>query len=127
MKLHSQRTTELNRLAGYGEGYFLVNEERVDGHVIVAADALIRDISIDPCAPEVVDAATVDALLALDPELVLVGTGARHRFPPPDVLARFAARGCGVEVMRSDAACRTFNIVASEGRRVVALLIAIEG
>ncbi|MFT3762616.1 MAG: Mth938-like domain-containing protein [Pseudoxanthomonas sp.] len=59
-------------------------------------------------------------LLALDPELVLLGTGERQVFPPAAAMAVCLTRGIGIEVMANPAAARTFNVLASEGRRVVA-------
>ncbi len=57
------------------------------------------------------------------PEIVLLGSGAAFRFPPPAVLAPLYRAGIGVEVMDTRAACRTFNILRSEGRRVYAALV----
>jgi len=74
-------------------------------------------------APDRIDAAAVDAILALQPEVVLLGTGARAVFPPQAVLARFLKRGIGLETMDSAAAARTFNVLAGEGRRVVAVFL----
>ena len=64
-----------------------------------------------------------DRLLAWDPELVIFGSGARLRFAPPALLAKLFERRIGVETMDTAAACRTFNVLASEGRRVVAALL----
>ena len=66
-----------------------------------------------------------DAVLELDPEVVLVGTGKRQQFPAPAVLAPFYRAGVGVEVMTTEAACRTYNVLASEDRRVVAALLPL--
>ena len=59
-------------------------------------------------------------LLALEPEVVLLGTGATQVFPPAAAMAACLGRGVGLEVMNNAAAARTFNVLASEGRRVVA-------
>lgn len=72
----------------------------------------------------------VDALVADDfaglfddePDIVLLGTGAENRFPPRELVFGFARRGIGLEVMDTGAAARTFNVLAGEGRRVVAVL-----
>lgn len=74
-------------------------------------------------APDRIDAAAVDAILALQPEVVLLGTGARAVFPPQAVLAQFLKRGIGLETMDNAAAARTFNVLAGEGRRVVAVFL----
>jgi uncharacterized protein len=69
------------------------------------------------------DEGSADAVLALQPELVLLGTGARQRFPGAAFLARFLRRGIGIEVMDNAAAARTYDLLAGEGRRVVAAFI----
>ena len=64
--------------------------------------------------------ADLEPLLALEPELVLLGSGATQAFPPPAAMAACLSRGIGLETMTNAAAARTFNVLASEGRRVVA-------
>ncbi len=61
-------------------------------------------------------------LLSRSPELVILGTGAQGQFPPRELTFAFARRGVGLEVMDTTAAARTFNVLASEGRRVAAVL-----
>ncbi len=63
-----------------------------------------------------------DALLPLQPELVIFGSGAKLQFPAPRLLQGLIAKGIGVETMDNGAACRTFNVLAGEGRRVVLAL-----
>ncbi|MGH8042536.1 MAG: Mth938-like domain-containing protein [Rudaea sp.] len=70
-----------------------------------------------------IDAAAIDSILALEPEVVLLGTGDRAVFPPQAVLAQFLRRGIGVETMDNAAAARTFNVLAGEERRVVAVFL----
>jgi uncharacterized protein len=65
-------------------------------------------------------------LLELEPELVLLGTGETFRYPAPVLLAALTGRGIGVEVMDTGAACRTYNVLAGEGRQVVAAIV-LEG
>jgi len=67
--------------------------------------------------------ADFERVRALEPAIVLLGTGARQRFPHPRVYQALIAAGIGVEVMDSSAAARTYNIIAAEGRRVAAALI----
>jgi uncharacterized protein len=62
-------------------------------------------------------------VLALEPEVVLLGTGARQQFLHPSRLAPIYRAGVGVEIMTTAAACRTFNILVAEERRVVAALL----
>lgn len=65
----------------------------------------------------------IETVAALDPEVILLGTGPRLRFAPPAVLRPLMARRIGIETMDTAAACRTYNILAGEGRSVVALLM----
>ncbi len=62
------------------------------------------------------------ALLGDAPELILLGTGGRHVFPPRELMFAFARRGVGLEVMDTAAAARTFNVLAGEGRKIAAVL-----
>jgi uncharacterized protein len=68
-------------------------------------------------------AAEAQALLALEPEVVLLGSGPRQVFPPAAFMAEFLTRGIGVEPMDNAAAARTFNVLSAEGRRVVAAFL----
>ncbi len=72
---------------------------------------------------EDLQAADFEALLALQPEVVIVGTGARHQFVSPRLSHPLLTRGIGVESMDTAAACRTYNILVGEGRRAIALLL----
>ena len=75
---------------------------------------------------EALTAADFAELLAGDPELALLGTGTRLRFPHPRLTADLTRAQVGIEAMDTAAACRTFNILAAEGRRVVAALLVEE-
>jgi uncharacterized protein len=72
---------------------------------------------------EALTAADFEALAALGAEILLFGTGTRHRLPHPRLTAALARAGIGVEAMDSYAACRTYNILMGEGRRVLAALL----
>lgn len=76
-----------------------------------------------PEHPEALSTEHIEALLADSPEIIVLGTGQTQRFPPPEVQAPALQRGIGIEVMTTPAACRTYNILAAEGRRVVAALL----
>jgi uncharacterized protein len=69
------------------------------------------------------DTDAIVAILSLQPEVVLLGTGARTTFPAPAVLAEFLKRGIGLETMDNAAAARTFNVLVGEGRRAVAVFL----
>jgi len=74
---------------------------------------------------EQIDPQCVSELLAHTPEIVLLGTGVRQRFPHPRVSAALAGARIGLDVMDTPAACRTYNILVAEGRRVIAALLPI--
>jgi uncharacterized protein len=88
---------------------------------LLAPDRLVEDWPVTSAAE--FDLAAIEALLALEPEVVLLGTGERQVFPPREALAALLARRVGIEVMTNAAACRTYNLLAGEGRRVVAAIM----
>ncbi|GGK10208.1 Mth938-like domain-containing protein [Luteimonas terricola] len=96
----------------------LVNDRQLGSSFILAPDRLVEDWAAAPITeltPE-----QLEPLLALEPEVLVIGTGDAQGFPPPRTLAACLARGVGLEAMNNAAAARTFNVLASEGRRVVA-------
>lgn len=95
-----------------------INDRVLRNSFILAPNRLIEDWPVrDVRAMTPVD---LEPLLALEPELVLLGSGATQAFPPPAAMAACLSRGIGLETMTNAAAARTFNVLASEGRRVVA-------
>ena len=76
-----------------------------------------------PARIEQLQALHFEQALPLQPELVIFGSGARHRFVSPALLRGLIERGIGVETMDTAAACRTYNVLASEGRAVLAALL----
>jgi uncharacterized protein len=123
LKLHAQAPSPLNAVTGYGPGYIEVNRARHGGSLILAPEGPVQAWA----AQDVARLASEDfhAVLSLEPELVLIGTGTSQRFPRGEALAAFARAGVGYEVMDTAAACRTFNILVAEGRRVVCALLAV--
>ena len=121
MKLHLSGLSEQNAFTGYGTGYVLVNHVRYEQSLIVLPDRIIENW--EPKTFEELKAEYFEFLLSLAPEMVLVGTGALLRFPHPSLTKVLTAAGIGVEVMDTNAACRTYNILMAEGRRVAAALI----
>ena len=124
MKLHLEHT-ESYRIRAYGPGYFVIGEERLSGSVVLTRDTMLRDAV--PAEFEALGADALEPVRALGAEIILIGTGGRQRFPPSAVTRGLFADGAGVEVMDTAAACRTFNILAAEERRVAAVLLPIEG
>lgn len=96
----------------------LVNDRRLQASFIISPDRLVEDWAAADVTR--LEPAHLEPLLALDPEVLVLGTGDIQGFPPPGTLAACLARGVGLEAMTNAAAARTFNVLASEGRRVVA-------
>ena len=118
MQLSFERPDYQYALRSAGATGARVNARWLSTSFAIAPDTLIEDWSVDGATS--MQASDLDALLALAPELVLLGTGATQVFPPAAVLAACLQRGIGIEVMATAAAARTYAILASEGRRVVA-------
>ena len=121
MKFHLEQTAGKNAFTGYGEGFVDVNGQRHEASLVVGADRLVTDWPARSVAT--LGADHLAAIVELAPDIVLLGTGARFEFPEPSRLAPLYKAGIGVEVMDTPAACRTYNILMSEGRNVVAALI----
>jgi uncharacterized protein len=121
LKLHQDPRTSLNTVTAYGPGFIEINAVRFTGNLIFSPD---RPASPwNPSSFETLSAGDFEALLALEPEIVLIGTGSRQRFPRPALYAALTRARIGVEVMDTPAACRTYNILTAEGRRVVAAVL----
>ena len=120
MKLHLAANEGLQLFSGYGTGYVSINSARYE-HAVVVTPRAVSPWPVDSF--EALTAADFAFIAQLKPEVVVLGTGARQRFPDARLLAALAATGVGVEVMDSRAACRTYNILAQEGRRVVLALL----
>ena len=97
-----------------------INGEPYSRSVALTADEVLTDW--EPKAVSDLEEGDFETLLAQAPEIVLLGTGATNVFPPRELLFAFARRGIGLETMDTAAAARTFNVLASEGRQVVAVL-----
>jgi uncharacterized protein len=93
----------------------------LESSFIICAGELIRDW--EPRAIEQLRAGHFAAIVAMKPEVVLLGSGQRLRFPPQALLIPLMEAGIGCEVMDSAAACRTYNVLNGEGRQVVAALL----
>jgi len=121
VKLHLAGAAGNNLFTGHGEQYVAVNNQRYERSVIVTADALHQPWDIKRFEELTVE--HFRFLLTLEPEIVILGTGAQQRFPRPELLRELIAARVGVEVMDTAAACRTYNILMSEGRKVIAAVL----
>ncbi|MCC6209827.1 MAG: hypothetical protein IT513_02170 [Burkholderiales bacterium] len=124
MKLHAAAPSALNRFSGYGEDFVMINGRR---HAASEANALIvmpeRILPWSAAAFDALTEADFEVFLGLGLEVLLLGTGARQRFPHPRLTRALAERRVGLETMDLRAACRTYNILMAEERRVAAALL----
>jgi uncharacterized protein len=102
---------------GYGPGFFRIAGERIDGAVLATADRATPWSGYDDTAPLLALAGQIDVLF--------IGTGEQMTYLPPAFRDALDAAGIGVEPMATPAACRTFNVLLSEGRRVAAALLPV--
>ena len=108
----------VRRVSAHG---IVVDEREFAASLVLAPDQAIVDFA--PRNVAELDDAAIETVLSLAPALVLLGTGERQQFPAQAVMAAFLRRGIGVEAMDNAAAARTFNLLAAEGRRVVAVFL----
>ncbi|MBJ7310946.1 Mth938-like domain-containing protein [Rugamonas sp. CCM 8940] len=121
MKLHPSVTRQYQTVTGYDQSGVEINARHYDHSLVVMPES----------APRAWGAPTFEALteqhfadiLADAPDVVILGTGARQRFIHPKLTAALTMRRIGVECMDSQAACRTYNILMGEGRKVTLALI----
>jgi len=108
-------------MTGYGPGWLAVNGQKYESSLVVPAQGAVSPWSCHDFAQ--LSATDFEALLSYQPELVLFGSGNQLRFPGAACLKALYAARVGVETMDTPAACRTFNFLAAEGRKVVAALL----
>ena len=120
MKFTLENNPDLNFIRSYSSEEVRIGEHSIRSSCIVMADALIANWP--PATLDDLQVNHLEPIFELQPELVLLGTGARQRFPAAEVRAAFAAQKIGLESMDLGAACRTFNILVQEDRRVAAAL-----
>ena len=120
MKIEREEAAGLNQFTSYGDGWVAVGGERLTAGALVAARDLVTGWG--PPSIDRLESAHVEAIAALDPEVVLLGTGRSFRFPGPALLAPLHARRIGVEVMDTKPGGRPYTLLLPEGRRGVAAI-----
>ena len=115
------QTSGDNLVRSCAAGELRVREHVIRSSVILTASRIVFDWP--PRAIEDLRIAHLEAVLELQPEIVLLGTGELQVFPAPDIGATVHKAGIGFEVMNTRAACRTYNVLVQEGRHVAAALI----
>ena len=120
MKLTDERSAGLNTVRSYSPGQLKVGDSVITRSCLISPTELISD-----WRPQLLNELTLEdlePLLALAPEIVILGAGVKQRFPPMEWMAALMSRGIGCDVMDTGAACRTYNVLVSEGRKVVAAM-----
>lgn len=142
MQLQREQHPNLNAITAYGDGYMEVNQVRYDHSIYFMPESPVSELNIG--SAKGLTGEQLDELIGLDhttrspmdflddvpaqrpeqaPELIIVGTGHKQQFLHPSVTQRLLTMGIGVEIMDSQAAARTYNILMSEGRKVLVILI----
>jgi len=121
MKLHLDNPSSRNLVTGYGAGYVAINHRQYEANLILLPDRIVE--SWGTGGFDALAESDFEAIRTLGPEILLLGTGDRQRFPAPSLLRPLIEARIGYEIMDLPAACRTFNILMAEGRRVAAALL----
>jgi uncharacterized protein len=121
LKLQSDPHSGANTITGYGDGYVEINQTPYAHAVLLSSDGAISQWPVQSF--EGLEASHFTQMVDLNPELILIGTGSKQRFPKPELLKSLILAKIGFEIMDSQAACRTYNILVGEGRQVLLALI----
>ena len=121
MKLHLTTAENNNLITGYSDSFIEVNKQRHAKNLIVMPQELILDWDAKAFAD--LNEQHLTKIADLNPEVVLLGVGEKHQFLHPKIYQALTTKGIPLESMTTAAACRTYNILMSEGRNVLAALI----
>jgi uncharacterized protein len=124
MKFQPDQLAGVNAITRHADGRVWVGTQAHEGSLVVPWTGTVQPWPVPGF--EALDATHFEQLLAFRPELVIFGSGERLRFAPPAWLQALYAQRVGVETMDTAAACRTYNVLATEGRSVVAALLLPE-
>jgi uncharacterized protein len=122
VKFTLESDANVNLITAYGAGEIRVRERILRGNLIITPAEIIEDWPV--ASIDTLDMTALEPALALAPDLIILGTGQQLRFPPRGLRGQMQARSIGFEVMDTPAACRTYNVLVLEGRKVVASLPA---
>ena len=121
MPLTEDKITSRYSISAYDAGEITVNEKAYRESLILSPAQLHTPWSVQ--SVDDLDQSSLQPVLEMNPDVVLLGTGEQQQFPDPSIMALFGQRGIGLEVMNNGALCRTFNILVAEDRDVVAAII----
>lgn len=118
MQLNLERPDYTWYLRGADGRHALVNDRLIERSFAIAPESLVEDWPVGDAKAMTPD--DLAPLLALQPEVIVLGTGPKQVFPPPSVMHACLSQAVGLEVMDNAAAARTYSVLAGEGRNVVA-------
>ena len=121
MKLHLTNSDGNYLITGYDQGWVEINRQRYNHNLVLLPNQIIENW--DALSFDKIKAEHFEDIATLNPEVVLLGTGKTHQFLHPKVSTLFSQKGISLEFMTTAAACRTYNILMSEGRNVAVALI----
>lgn len=124
MDLSFQAPGDYQFVRSVSAGGITIGENTYHQSLLLAADQLITDWP--PQRFDELQRIHLDELFRLEPELVLLGTGSQQHFPSGEFMMEFHRRGVGIEVMATVPACRTFNVLVAESRKVLAALLPLD-
>ncbi len=121
MKLHLADFGDTKMFTAHEADHVMVSGERYDGSIVVSAEQVRTDWQV--AGFDALSEADFAYFLAIRPEVLLFGTGARQRFPHPRLYRTLTEAGIALECMDTPAACRTYNILVAEDRKVIAAIL----
>ena len=121
MKLQPDKQPSLNTVSAYGPNYIEINAQRYTNSLLLSPESPVIEWSCTRF--EDIKTQDFEQIAKLEPAVVIFGSGERIRFPKPALIAPLIARNIGIETMDLQPACRTYNVLMAEGRKVVAALL----
>ena len=121
MKFSEYDGSSALKITAYDDGQIFINDRPYSTSLVITRQEVITDW--EPVCPADIGINTIERLLSFSPELIILGTGQRTVFPDPGIMVRCSEAGVGLEVMDSASACRTYNVLLSEEREVIAGLL----
>jgi len=121
MNLYQQNTPGINTIRAFKQGKIKINDKSYDASLLVTAETIHENWAVNKT--EDLTEETIGKLLALQPEIIIIGSGQQHQFLDPLLALAATQEGVGIEIMTTEAACLTYNVLLGEDRRVLAALI----
>ena len=121
MKLQQQSTPNVNTIRAFEPGRIKINDQYYSNSLLVTAEKIDKNWAVKK--PEELTVEIIQELLTYQAEIIIIGTGLRHHFLDPMLALTATQQGTGIEIMTSEAACHTYNILLGEDRLVLAALI----